>query len=157
MSTTTPATATSTARTPTPAGRTFTLLSTSDTDLLSARASGAEYRWGNPARLLVEDLPELLDGADLVIVRILGGKRAWEEGLDVIRASGVPMVALGGEIAPDAELMECSTVPVGVAAWAASPIRQTRPWLQLAMGSKSVISLRMMRPSSAAARMAGPG
>ncbi|MEU4647093.1 cobaltochelatase subunit CobN [Nocardia fluminea] len=92
------------------------LLSTSDTDLLSARASGAEYRWGNPARLLVEDLPGLLDGADLVIVRILGGKRAWEEGLDAIRASGVPMVALGGEIAPDAELMECSTVPVGVAA-----------------------------------------
>ncbi|MFD3508890.1 cobaltochelatase subunit CobN [Nocardia sp. NPDC058666] len=92
------------------------LLSTSDTDLLSARASGAQYRWGNPARLLVEDLPELLDGADLVIVRILGGKRAWEDGLDAIRASGVPMVALGGEIAPDAELMECSTVPVGVAA-----------------------------------------
>ncbi|MFD3743471.1 cobaltochelatase subunit CobN [Nocardia sp. NPDC058633] len=92
------------------------LLSTSDTDLLSARASGAEYRWGNPARLLVEDLPQLLDGADLVIVRILGGKRAWEEGLDALRASGVPMVALGGEIAPDAELMECSTVPVGVAA-----------------------------------------
>ncbi|MFE9576850.1 cobaltochelatase subunit CobN [Nocardia sp. NPDC006044] len=92
------------------------LLSTSDTDLLSARASGADYRWGNPARLLVDDLPALLDGADLVIVRILGGKRAWEDGLDAIRASGIPMVALGGEIAPDAELMECSTVPGGVAA-----------------------------------------
>lgn len=92
------------------------LLSTSDTDLLSARASGVDYRWGNPARLLVDDLPGLLDGADLVIVRILGGKRAWEEGLDALRASGVPMVALGGELAPDAELMECSTVPVGVAA-----------------------------------------
>ncbi|MET7771034.1 cobaltochelatase subunit CobN [Nocardia sp. NPDC005366] len=92
------------------------LLSTSDTDLLSARASGADYRWGNPARLLVDDLPALLDGADLVIVRILGGKRAWEAGLDAVRASGVPMVALGGEIAPDAELMECSTVPGGVAA-----------------------------------------
>ncbi|MFE9325543.1 cobaltochelatase subunit CobN [Nocardia sp. NPDC052278] len=92
------------------------LLSTSDTDLLSARASGAEYRWGNPARLLVDDLPALLDGVDLVIVRILGGKRAWEDGLAAVRASGVPMVALGGEIAPDAELMECSTVPGGVAA-----------------------------------------
>ncbi|WP_216910205.1 cobaltochelatase subunit CobN [Nocardia noduli] len=92
------------------------LLSTSDTDLLSARASGADYRWGNPARLLVDDLPALLDGADLVIVRILGGKRAWEEGLEAVRASGVPMVALGGELAPDAELMECSTVPGGVAA-----------------------------------------
>lgn len=92
------------------------LLSTSDTDLLSARASGAGYRWGNPARLLVDDLPALLDGADLVIVRVLGGKRAWEEGLEALRASGIPLVALGGEIAPDAELMECSTVPVGVAA-----------------------------------------
>ncbi|MEU8897437.1 cobaltochelatase subunit CobN [Nocardia sp. NPDC048505] len=92
------------------------LLSTSDTDLLSARASGADYRWGNPARLLVDDLPALLADADLVIVRILGGKRAWEEGLEAVRASGVPLVALGGEIAPDAELMECSTVPGGVAA-----------------------------------------
>lgn len=92
------------------------LLSTSDTDLLSARASGAGYRWGNPARLLVDDLPALLDGADLVIVRVLGGKRAWEEGLEALRASGIPLVALGGEIAPDAELMECSTVPGGVAA-----------------------------------------
>ncbi|WP_406229839.1 cobaltochelatase subunit CobN [Nocardia sp. NBC_01009] len=92
------------------------LLSTSDTDLLSARASGADYQWGNPARLLVEELPALLDGADLVIVRILGGKRAWEDGLEAVRVSGVPMVALGGELAPDAELMECSTVPGGVAA-----------------------------------------
>ncbi|MGW5386434.1 cobaltochelatase subunit CobN [Nocardia sp. NPDC003963] len=91
------------------------LLSTSDTDLLSARASGADYRWGNPARLLVDDLPGLLAGADLVIVRILGGKRAWEDGLAAVRASGVPVVAVGGEMAPDAELMECSTVPVGVA------------------------------------------
>ncbi|MGW4119072.1 cobaltochelatase subunit CobN [Nocardia sp. NPDC004711] len=92
------------------------LLSTSDTDLLSARASGAEYRLANPARLLPADLPALLDGAELVIVRILGGKRAWEPGLETVRASGIPLVALGGEIAPDAELMECSTVPGGVAA-----------------------------------------
>ncbi|GAB4586470.1 cobaltochelatase subunit CobN [Nocardia sp. IFM 10818] len=92
------------------------LLSTSDTDLLSARASGADYRLANPARILTEDLPALLAGADLVIVRILGGKRAWEEGLETVRASGIPLVALGGEIAPDAELMESSTVPGGVAA-----------------------------------------
>jgi cobaltochelatase CobN len=93
------------------------LLSTSDTDLLSARASGADYRWANPARLLVEeDLPGLLDGADLVVVRILGGRRAWEEGLDAVLASGLPVVVLGGEHAPDAELMECSTVTAGVSA-----------------------------------------
>ncbi|MFE3098770.1 cobaltochelatase subunit CobN [Nocardia tengchongensis] len=92
------------------------LLSTSDTDLLSARASDAGYRLANPARLLPEDLPGLLDGVELVIVRVLGGKRAWEDGLETVRASGIPLVALGGEIAPDAELMECSTVPGGVAA-----------------------------------------
>ncbi|WP_068273313.1 cobaltochelatase subunit CobN [Aldersonia kunmingensis] len=93
------------------------LLSTSDTDLLSARASGAEYRWANPARLMpAEDLPALLDGADLVVVRILGGKRAWEDGLEIVLRSGLPVVTLGGEMAPDAELMELSTVPAGVAA-----------------------------------------
>ncbi len=92
------------------------LLSTSDTDLLSARASGAAYRWANPARLLTDDLPALLADADLVVVRILGGKRAWEDGLAALLASGLPVVALGGEYAPDAELMELSTVPVGVAA-----------------------------------------
>ncbi|QCQ91101.1 cobaltochelatase subunit CobN [Rhodococcus sp. SGAir0479] len=93
------------------------LLSTSDTDLLSARASGADYRWANPARLLVdEDLPALLHGVDLVVVRILGGRRAWEDGIDAVLASGLPAVVLGGEQAPDAELMECSTVPAGTAA-----------------------------------------
>ncbi|MCA1008406.1 cobaltochelatase subunit CobN [Rhodococcus hoagii] len=93
------------------------LLSTSDTDLLSARASGADYRWANPARLLVdEDLPGLLDGVELVVVRILGGRRAWEDGIDAVLASGRPAVILGGEQAPDAELMECSTVPAGIAA-----------------------------------------
>ncbi|GAB3896497.1 hypothetical protein GCM10027612_51020 [Microbispora bryophytorum subsp. camponoti] len=38
------------------------LLSTSDTDLLSARASGAAFRLGNPARLAVDDLPALVEG-----------------------------------------------------------------------------------------------
>ena len=31
------------------------------------------------------DLPALLDGVDLVVVRILGGRRAWEDGLDALR------------------------------------------------------------------------
>ena len=86
------------------------LLSTSDTDLLSARASGADYRLGNPSRLAIRDLPSLLDGANTVIVRILGGRRAWEDGLDAVLASGVPAIVLGGEQVPDAELMELSTV-----------------------------------------------
>ncbi|MDX3663170.1 cobaltochelatase subunit CobN [Streptomyces sp. ID05-26A] len=92
------------------------LLSTSDTDLLSARASGAEYRLGNPARLTTDDLPALVEGVDLVLVRILGGRRMWEEGLDWLLASGLPVVVLGGEMQPDAALMELSTVPGGVCA-----------------------------------------
>jgi cobaltochelatase CobN len=92
------------------------LLSTSDTDLLSARASGADYRLANPARVAVDDLPQLLDGVDLVVVRILGGRRAWEAGLDAVVAAGRPLVVLGGEQAPDAELMGLSTVPGGVVA-----------------------------------------
>ncbi|GAA2336378.1 cobaltochelatase subunit CobN [Streptomyces cuspidosporus] len=94
------------------------LLSTSDTDLLSARAaqSPVPYRLANPARLPLDDLPALLDGAELVVVRLLGGVRAWQEGLDALLAGDRPVVVLTGEQAPDAQLMEHSTVPVGIAA-----------------------------------------
>jgi len=92
------------------------LLSTSDTDLLSARASGADYRLANPSRLDLASLPGLLDGATAVVVRILGGYRAWEDGIDAVLASGVPAIVLGGEVAPDAELMQLSTVAGGIVA-----------------------------------------
>nr|WSX73901.1 cobaltochelatase subunit CobN [Streptomyces sp. NBC_00899]WSX80034.1 cobaltochelatase subunit CobN [Streptomyces sp. NBC_00899] len=102
---------------------TVLLLSTADTDLLAARAAmaahpgGAAYRIANPSRVDPEgELPGLLEGADLAVVRLLGGRRAWEEGLAVIAASGVPSVLLGGENVPDAELMALSTVPAGVVA-----------------------------------------
>ena len=92
------------------------LLSTSDTDLLSARASGADFALGNPARLDVADLPGLLTDSDLVVVRMLGSVRQWEDGFAAVTASGLPLVVLGGEQTPDAELMSHSTVPIGVAA-----------------------------------------
>ncbi|OEV09539.1 cobaltochelatase subunit CobN [Streptomyces nanshensis] len=94
------------------------LLSTSDTDLLSARASQGPvgYRFANPSRLPLDELPALLDGVDLVVVRLLGGVRAWEDGLSQLLADGRPVVVLTGEQAPDAQLMEASTVPVGIAA-----------------------------------------
>ncbi|MEU0397392.1 cobaltochelatase subunit CobN [Streptomyces sp. NPDC006208] len=94
------------------------LLSTSDTDLLSARAAGGPvpYRFANPARLTTEELPALLEGADLVVVRLLGGLRAWQDGIDVLLAQDRPVVVLTGEQAPDAQLMEASTVPIGIAA-----------------------------------------
>ncbi|MFF1415637.1 cobaltochelatase subunit CobN [Streptomyces sp. NPDC058289] len=99
------------------------LLSTSDTDLLSARAANAgdapvPYRFANPSRLPLDDLPGLLDGVTLVVVRLLGGLRAWQDGLDLLLAPGQtrPVVVLTGEQAPDAQLMEASTVPIGIAA-----------------------------------------
>ncbi|MGV0790934.1 cobaltochelatase subunit CobN [Mycolicibacterium sp. XJ1819] len=94
---------------------TVLLLSTSDTDLIAARACGAEFRWANPSRLVDGELDELLDGADVAVVRILGGYRYWQEGIDAVVASGVPTVVVSGEQTPDAELMEHSTTPAGVA------------------------------------------
>ncbi|MEU7411324.1 cobaltochelatase subunit CobN [Streptomyces sp. NPDC042638] len=101
-----------------PHAREILLLSTSDTDLLSARAAGGpvSYRFANPARLPLDDLPALLDGVELVVVRLLGGIRAWQDGLDLLLADGRPVVVLSGEQAPDAQLMAASTVPVGLAA-----------------------------------------
>ncbi|GLP75096.1 cobaltochelatase subunit CobN [Mycobacterium antarcticum] len=94
---------------------TVLLLSTSDTDLMTARASGAGYRWMNPSRLVDGELESLLDGADIAVVRILGGYRSWQEGIDAVVAAGVPTVVISGEQSPDADLMSHSTVPAGVA------------------------------------------
>ena len=86
------------------------LLSTSDTDLLSARASGADFVWANPSR----GVPDL-SAVDLVVARVLGGPKDVD---DLVRPwlPDVPLVVLGGEHTPSAELMELSSVPIGVAA-----------------------------------------
>jgi cobaltochelatase CobN len=92
------------------------LLSTSDTDLLSARASGADYGWANPSRTDDPELTALVAGADLVVVRLLGSPHDLWPGLAAVRDASTPLVILGGEQQPSAELMELSTVPIGVAA-----------------------------------------
>jgi cobaltochelatase CobN len=92
------------------------LLSTADTDLLSARASGAAYRWANPARATDDELTALVADCDLVLVRLLGSPQQLWPGLAAVRAAATPLVVLGGEQQPDAALMELSTVPVAVAA-----------------------------------------
>ena len=94
---------------------TILMLSTSDTDLITARESGSPYRWMNPSRLLDGELDTLLASADIVVVRILGGYRSWQDGIDAVVASGVPTVVISGEQSPDADLMSHSTVPAGVA------------------------------------------
>ncbi|MGV0814777.1 cobaltochelatase subunit CobN [Mycolicibacterium boenickei] len=94
---------------------TVLLLSTSDTDLITARAGGVGFRWANPSRLVPGELEELLTGAEVAVIRILGGHRAWQDGIDTVVASGIPTVVVSGEQSPDAELMRHSTTPQGVA------------------------------------------
>ena len=60
------------------------VLSHADTDLLAVtRAIGdlpdgfPEVRVANPASLT--DLDPILDGARIVLVRLLGGRRSWED------------------------------------------------------------------------------
>ncbi|MCL8026957.1 cobaltochelatase subunit CobN [Nocardioides bruguierae] len=94
------------------------LLSTSDTDLLSARASDADYVLANPSRPGHQSMAETLDGCDLVVGRLLGSAEDLCSGFERVKASGTPVVVLGGEQQPSAELMEISSVPLGVAAQA---------------------------------------
>src|SRR5262249_60722639 len=92
------------------------LRSPSDTDLLTARSSGAGSLLANPVRLALTELPELLAPADVVVVRLLGGAEAWRDGLSWLHGRDRPVVVVSGEQAPDAALMALSTVPAGVAA-----------------------------------------
>src|SRR5215204_4467855 len=67
----------------------------------------------DPAGFFESELPE----ARAVLVRLLGGRRAWLEGLEQLRQRcarlRVPLLAFGGEAEPDAELMALSSVPSG--------------------------------------------
>ncbi len=108
-----------------PESPTILLVSTADTDLLAARAASREtstgipiarYRVANPARIASADLPALLDGVRVAVVRLLGGAHVWQDGLAALARAGIPTIALGGEATPDADLMALSSVPVPVVA-----------------------------------------
>ncbi len=102
------------------------LLTTADTEILAASKASErmpesfpEVRCANPVTL--EDPAVFLDGelpaARVVLVRLLGGRRAWSDGLEELGRRcarlGVPLLAFGGEAEPDAELTALSTVPSG--------------------------------------------
>jgi cobaltochelatase CobN len=108
---------------------TILLVSTADTELLAAAASGAGYLTANPTRSTADDMARLTARADLVVLRLLGGRKAWPEGVAALTAGpgSKPLVALGGEDSPDAELMALSTVPAGVAAEALAYLREGGP------------------------------
>ncbi len=99
-------------------------ISNADTELVTIRASIDDLpesfsgvRRYNPQRLTE---PPNLDGVSLVVVRLLGGVTAWEEGLADLTSRcatlSIPVVAVGGEATPDAELAGRSTVPAGIVA-----------------------------------------
>ncbi|MBB2987510.1 cobaltochelatase subunit CobN [Terracoccus luteus] len=92
------------------------LFSTSDTDLLCARGSGADYLLANPSRPGHTSMTDAVDAADIVVARILGGPQDLCDGFRRLRSVGKPMVVLGGEQAPNASLMDLSTVAPGVVA-----------------------------------------
>jgi cobaltochelatase CobN len=90
------------------------VLTNADTEILALRsvveglpAGFPPVRAARPA-----EVPDL-DGVTMVLVRLLGGRRAWEEQFDELRrrciAANVALLAFGGESAPDAELTALST------------------------------------------------
>jgi cobaltochelatase CobN len=106
---------------------TILLLSTADTELLAARASGADYRVANPARIPPDAVAGLARGADLAVLRLLGGRAAWPGGIEALHATGLPLIILGGEAAPDAGLMAQSTVAAGTVTEALGYLREGGP------------------------------
>ena len=112
------------------------LLSTADTEILATAHAVRDLpegfgavRCANPYG--VEDvdafLDDLLDGARVVVARLLGGRRAWPEGVAALRArcarDGVALLLLGGEAEPDAELAELSSAPAATLAQAFEYLR----------------------------------
>ncbi|WP_201467292.1 cobaltochelatase subunit CobN [Janibacter melonis] len=99
---------------------TLALLSTSDTDLLSAREAarthGIDVVLANPARPGHTDMGELIASADVVVARILGTPDDLCSGFRRLAEQGARLVVVGGTQEPDAALMEMSTVPAGVVA-----------------------------------------
>jgi len=110
-------------------------LTTADTEILATAAAVErlpnnfpEVRCANPAGADAEALiDEVLDGARVVLCRILGGRRGWPDGFDLLRERcrerGIALLALGGEAEPDAEMTGLSLAPAGAVAQAGEYLR----------------------------------
>jgi len=111
-------------------------VTTADTEILATAAAverlGDDFpavRCANPAGAIDQAafVDELLDGAAVVLCRILGGRRGWPDGFDVLRARcaerNIPLLALGGELEPDAEMTALSSAPAGAVGQAGEYLR----------------------------------
>ncbi|HEX2312943.1 MAG TPA: glycosyltransferase, partial [Thermomonospora sp.] len=60
------------------------------------------------------EVPALAAGADVVVVRLLGGRKTWPEGVDAVLATGLPAVLLGALALAGALLLNgCAEGSVG--------------------------------------------
>jgi cobaltochelatase CobN len=110
-------------------------VTTADTEILATAsaverlpADFPEVRCVNPAGADAESLiDDLLTGARVVLCRILGGRRGWPGGFDLLRErceeQGTALLALGGEAEPDAEMTGLSLAPAGAVAQAGEYLR----------------------------------
>ena len=111
-------------------------VTTADTEILATAAAVRRLPDGFPVVRCANPrgttdiepfLDDVLDGAGVVVLRVLGGRRGWEGGVDRLaercRATGVALLALGGEAAPDAEMTALSTAPAGAVAQAGEYLR----------------------------------
>lgn len=105
-------------------------ITTADTEILATAAAVRrlpegfpEVRCANPG--MTRDIEPFLDhvlgdDARVVVIRVLGGRRGWQGGVDRLvercREQGIALVALGGETSPDAEMTALSTAPAGTVA-----------------------------------------
>ena len=101
-------------------------VTTADTEILALSRVARDLPEGfptlkavNPTRLPSDLEPaELVAGAVMVLVRLLGGRRAWEEGFDALvrycRQQSIPLLAWSGEQHVDAELTAASTAPAAL-------------------------------------------
>lgn len=111
-------------------------MTTADTEILATAAAVRrlpagfpEVRCANPGGAVDQGafVEDLLDGARVVLCRVLGGRRGWQEGFDLLRARceerGIALLALGGEVEPDAEMTGLSLAPAGAVAQAGEYLR----------------------------------
>jgi len=111
-------------------------ITTADTEILAAAAAverlGDDFptvRCANPGGAIDQPafVDDVLDGARVVLCRILGGRRGWPEGFDLLlarcQAEGIALLALGGELEPDAEMTSLSLAPTGAIAQAGEYLR----------------------------------
>ena len=101
-------------------------VTTADTEILALSRAVRELpddfpplKVVNPNRMPEDLTPEaLVAGASMALVRLLGGRRAWQEGFDrLVQAcaqSGIPLLAWSGEQHADAELTAASTAPAAI-------------------------------------------